>query len=449
MLTREHTRVLSSGGSVPLEQIRDLCGQGKLAPFFEEKRAGWEIEWTPYSRRYQRLPCEFEFCGQGGSTDVRITSYINDLHTQEERPFYHTLQHIISKAIEPWNKTMIRIPPPGMKKYKHSVGRQPLRIRTYGVEWRSRYPQWAEELPTTLDVDRSTEATSAPFPSSKTIYGLKVQWWFTETREIPDDWEATLPLREVVDIKYSRLFRFEHSEPGTTYSYEDWKHGRTAQAIVPREDYENRDRSPDSLWWDSDKFKDPMIHYDLVQARESWNHEFQTIKLQVEFRDKGLQVIVKLGGIELTLDTQLSFPVEDWGQKDGMLNEQIAGVAIYAFSLDNITTPRISFSQTIRMDVHEFHFDQGDDAVWDVPFLDQNSASRTMALRVKNSILCLSVKDVYSPSPTVYATAWNRLNSLTELDRGHCRFLTLWLVNPYLRICSTRNVPPQRQDWWK
>lgn len=25
----------------------------------------------------------------------------------------------------------------------------------------------------------------------------------------------------------------------------------------------------------------------------------------------------------------------------------------------------------------------------------------------------------------------------------------LWLVDPYYRICSTRNVPPQRQDWWE
>lgn len=31
---------------------------------------------------------------------------------------------------------------------------------------------------------------------------------------------------------------------------------------------------------------------------------------------------------------------------------------------------------------------------------------------------------------------------------GHRRFLALWLVDPHYRICSTRNVPPQQQDWW-
>jgi hypothetical protein len=31
---------------------------------------------------------------------------------------------------------------------------------------------------------------------------------------------------------------------------------------------------------------------------------------------------------------------------------------------------------------------------------------------------------------------------------GHCKFISLHLVDPYYRICSTRNVPPQRHDWW-
>ena len=31
---------------------------------------------------------------------------------------------------------------------------------------------------------------------------------------------------------------------------------------------------------------------------------------------------------------------------------------------------------------------------------------------------------------------------------GHRRFLAVWLVDPNLRIISTANVPPQRQDWW-
>jgi hypothetical protein len=34
-----------------------------------------------------------------------------------------------------------------------------------------------------------------------------------------------------------------------------------------------------------------------------------------------------------------------------------------------------------------------------------------------------------------------------KTEPGHCRFLTLSLVDPTYRICSTRNVPPQQTDW--
>ncbi|KAJ6186085.1 hypothetical protein N7519_007386 [Penicillium mononematosum] len=30
---------------------------------------------------------------------------------------------------------------------------------------------------------------------------------------------------------------------------------------------------------------------------------------------------------------------------------------------------------------------------------------------------------------------------------GHCRFLTVSLVDPTYRLCSTRNVPPQQTGW--
>lgn len=34
-----------------------------------------------------------------------------------------------------------------------------------------------------------------------------------------------------------------------------------------------------------------------------------------------------------------------------------------------------------------------------------------------------------------------------SLQKGHCRFLVLWLVDPHYRVASTANVPPQQHDW--
>lgn len=36
-----------------------------------------------------------------------------------------------------------------------------------------------------------------------------------------------------------------------------------------------------------------------------------------------------------------------------------------------------------------------------------------------------------------------------KIEPGHCRFLTVSIVDPTYRLCSTRNVPPQQTDWTK
>jgi hypothetical protein len=444
-LTRERTRVLISGGSIPLEQTLSTYGQGEAPPPLHDDKKDWQIEKYLYSLRYQWLPCEVEFCGPAGSTDVRITSYINNLHPREQRPFYRTLEGVISKVVEPWNEILIRF---GEVRSRDSVGREPMRIRTFGVAWDNRYPQWAEELPTTVEVDRSTKDYQRALARVKEYlslpeYGVKVQWSYNTTREIPADWEATLSLREVVKIKYSRMFRFQHSEPGTTYSYEDWKAGRTARAIVGREDYDSVDPSTE-LWRDRDEIMDPMLHNEMLRAKDEIDHQFQTVKLQDEFREKGLQIIVKLGGIELTPDNP-SFLGEDW-HADGLLNEHIAGVALYCFDLENVTNTRISFAQEISMDGEEFSFDWDG---WDIPYLEKlfDVQNERPAFQELGSVSIRQGGLITFPN-----CLRHRLESFELVDKarpGRCRFLTLWLVDPSYRICSTRNVPPQRLDWWE
>ncbi|KAH1286340.1 hypothetical protein KXW65_009012 [Aspergillus fumigatus] len=426
-LVRERTRVLVSSGSVPLEKTLDAYGQGEAPPPLHEDRHDWEVEKYIYSLRYQWLPCEVEFCGPAGSTDVRITSYVNNLHPREQRPFYRVLESVISKTIEPWNQALIRLAFAGPL----WAGREPMRIRTFGVEWDNRYPQWAEDLPTTLDVDKSTEDYPRALARLKEYlslpeYGLKVQWSYNSTREIPADWEATLSLREVVNIKYSRMFRFQHSEPGTTYSYEDWKAGRTAHAIKSHE------------------IKDPMVHNEILRAKDEVDHQFQTVKLQDEFREKGLQIIVKLGGIELAPDNP-SFLGEDW-HVDGLANEHIAGVALYCFDLGNVANPRISFAHEISMDADDFSFSYFN---WDIPYLERLFGVQNE----KPSFQELGSVSIRQGGLIAFPNCiYHRLESFELVDKarpGRCRFLTLWLVDPYYRIRSTRNVPPQRLDWWE
>ncbi|OGM43098.1 hypothetical protein ABOM_008234 [Aspergillus bombycis] len=446
------TRVLVNGGCVPLEQTLETYGQGEAAPRHDQDRQ--RLEGLPesyrtartllFSHRFQWLPCEVEFCGPVGSTDIRITSYINDLHPSRQRSFYETLEKVMSLVIEPWNETLIKGEPMDFD-LPSPRGRAPRRIQTFGVEWRNVYPKWAEELPTELDdnleVYHNTLARVKDYVALPE-YGVKVEWQGLETKEIPQDWESTVSLKDVVDAKYSRLFRFEHSDPGL-YSYDEWKAGKTAKSIVGPTEHDIQWNTDPKIWRSQLNMKDPMDRYKIQEApgMSCTDHEYYTVKLQETFRDKGLQIIVKMGGIELTPESP-SYPGEDW-HTDGLRNEHIVGVAVYFFDMENVTGSRLLFRQEIDMDSDVYQFEG-----WDVPYLEELFGVKDdkPALQELGSVTIGQGRLIVFPNALHHRMEPFELISKSE--PGHLRFLTLWLVDPYYRICSTRNVPPQRHDWW-
>lgn len=52
----------------------------------------------------------------------------------------------------------------------------------------------------------------------------------------------------------------------------------------------------------------------------------------------------------------------------------------------------------------------------------------------------------YSSQPSQHRVSSFKLADPTK--PGHRRFIALWLVDPFTRIISTANVPPQQLDWW-
>ncbi|GLI81293.1 hypothetical protein PoHVEF18_009669 [Penicillium ochrochloron] len=447
-LITQRTRVLIEGGTVPLEQTLDAYGQGQVARPPERAQAT-SADANQFSETYQWLPCELTFCGPSGSTDVRITSYVNNLHPCRDLPFYKVLENVLSRAIDPWNQVLVRFSNLSLQDSSALYdGRTPMRIRTFGVEWDNRYPQWAEDLPTTLEVDRSAYKYQQALALVKEYltlpeYGLKVNWWFNKTRDLPTDWETTLPLREVVNIKYSRMFQFRHSEPGTAYSFDDWKAGRTAKTIVHRENYNEADRDSD-VWFQRPKILDPRVHNELMRSRSEVDHHFQTVRLEDEFRQKGLQVIVKLSGIEIN-PANPSFSGDQW-HLDGLSNEHIVAGAVYCFDSQNVTDVRVSFAQRIHVNGNEYAFDH---EYWDVPYLEKlfNIKDDAPSIQQVGSVSLRQGRLIAFPN--CLHQRWEPFELIDKAQPGHFRFLTMWLVDPYFRICSTRNVPPQRLDWWE
>jgi hypothetical protein len=78
-----------------------------------------------WSKEFQMIPCEVSFRGEPSTTDVRITSYINNLHPVIHRHMYRTIEKALSLAIPLWNDVLM----------KPMEGLVSPRIKTFGVEY--------------------------------------------------------------------------------------------------------------------------------------------------------------------------------------------------------------------------------------------------------------------------------------------------------------------------
>ncbi|KZP11236.1 hypothetical protein FIBSPDRAFT_1050866 [Athelia psychrophila] len=89
------TRILGHP-SVTLHNCVEQCGEGETLPIPSKARH--------YSSKFQWLPCQVEFGSDAG--EVKITSYINNLHPRSNQDLYEVVEKIIAKAIPLWNRTL-------------------------------------------------------------------------------------------------------------------------------------------------------------------------------------------------------------------------------------------------------------------------------------------------------------------------------------------------------
>jgi hypothetical protein len=122
------SRVLS-GRLIGLEDCIENCGNGDVIQIRPEEEAelvahdnwntNWNSNWSLYSRNFQWLPCEVDIAGEDGSAkyvkfhgnsfhanNVRITSYINNLHPQQDPEIYSTIENVLARAIPLWDMTL-------------------------------------------------------------------------------------------------------------------------------------------------------------------------------------------------------------------------------------------------------------------------------------------------------------------------------------------------------
>lgn len=318
------------------------------------------IEAFLWSFKYQWLPSEVEFTSE--SDDVWITSYINNLHPAHNM-LYRGLETLISLTIKPWNDCLIKC---WSANDRCQHGQVPLRIITYGVEWEDEFPEWTQAFDSVRRVrlakyleakktvkeirqdtengpwrmgelkeaKRNMEAYSdmkglkpIPEPSPELWkmaqeYLQRPEFGSSEPNALPEHWKKdTLQL---LRQKHQKLLHWKHPEPGTAFSYQDWRSGENnTKPVVEMASKRVRGCQCSESDGDSD------------------HHKLYSVKLQDTFRSQGLQVIIKIDGVELTPEKP-TYHGSDW-QLQGQMNEHIVAVAMYIYDVNNVSESRIAF----------------------------------------------------------------------------------------------------------
>lgn len=394
----------------------------------QSDRAGWSLN-------HQRLPCEAEFTGDTG-TEVRVTSYINGIHPGFET-LYGAIEKLISHSIEPWNDVLIK---------DKRRGRTPARVKTYGVSCEPETPCWrkytnAGKKPGTAEYYTAIQEAKAycdlpDWDASIESYGTKSSSTYKTTDDIEGWLEKGNCLGFLMWEQHDRLVHLVHPEPSDAYSYQQWKTGLVSEEICK----ENLTRS--------------NCQYKCPDLDPSSNHEFYNVNLQDTFRNKGLQIIVKIVNVKLTPENP-DFRGTHW-HIEGSNNDHIIANSLYVFDSTNATASGISFRQENHIYLDD-HCDVKDDdealedvltvfAITDKEHIVPGYPCDAPALQELGSV----------GLPEGRLIAWpnmlhHHLHGVELIDKkkaGCLSYVVLSLVDPYYRICSTRNVIPQDRRWW-
>ncbi|PYI25848.1 hypothetical protein BP00DRAFT_430851 [Aspergillus indologenus CBS 114.80] len=236
-----------------------------------------------------------------------------------------------------------------------------------------------------------------------------------------------------VRIKYHEVEYQDHSIPEP-----EWEADREDE-----EGWEDDFHQRTNEWWRTRPIKFPEPRPTFVPPEVSYEGP---MNLREQFRETGLQVIVKLANIELTPERP-TYEGGSW-HIEGQLNERICATAIYYYDSANITESRLAFRHRARtiddlsyeQDQHQFlHTIYGFD-----PEVDGHNDSNQFTQDL-GSVACNEGRLVTFPNTVQHRVAPFALADPTR--PGHRKILALFLIDPNRRVISTANVPPQQAEW--
>lgn len=178
--------------------------------------------------------------------------------------------------------------------------------------------------------------------------------------------------------------------------------------------------------------------YDFEYTEEIENHK----SLQDYLRISGLQVIIEIGGVELPPGSR-PYSQDEW-RSQHRPNEHIVATAVVVFSVENLKPCYISFRRDIEVSARD---ENGRGDSWNPSWSHSASADAgsTVHRTIERAELRLGRLITF---PNVVKPYLESLELADPAHKGHFRTISIHLVDPNCRICSTANVPAQQYEWW-
>ncbi|KAJ5584670.1 uncharacterized protein N7459_004470 [Penicillium hispanicum] len=166
----------------------------------------------------------------------------------------------------------------------------------------------------------------------------------------------------------------------------------------------------------------------------------QPVDLSVDYKGRGLQVITRLLGVDLTPENP-SYET-DW-HVEGQMNEHICAAAFINYENENVEDSYMEFRNIIDADALSEVEHEPNDFVWLKQVFGLENGEP--AVQRTGSIYCKKGRAIIFPSTVQHRMTQCELKDKTK--PGHTRSIVFYLVDPNMRIVSTANIPPQRLDW--
>ncbi|KAJ3513910.1 hypothetical protein NLJ89_g2677 [Agrocybe chaxingu] len=165
------------------------------------------------------------------------------------------------------------------------------------------------------------------------------------------------------------------------------------------------------------------------------------LDLREQFKEKGLQVIVKLANIQLTPENN-HYAGGSW-HVEGQLNEHICATALYYYSNENIADSTLAFRQQSSTGTYGMNYAQDEHAFLEIIY---GCSNNDPGVQFVGGVHTREGRLLTFPNILQHQVQPFGLKDASK--PGHRKILALFLVDPHIRVLSTANVPPQQRDWW-